>query len=233
MKELTIVIPARNEEKVILKTLKSLSKSVKIPHDIIIVDDRSSDHTATIVKKYTKNHKGVYLIKNILTPGFAHAVYSGFKVAKTKYVVPVMADLCDEPKTINKMYDIISTGKWDIICGSRYMSKGGKKGGPLIQGIFSRIVGKTLNFLIKIPTSDVSNAFKMYKRSLVNKLKINPGGVEFSMDITLQLYSKGSKITEIPTFWTGRTIGQSKFKLLKRAPKYIKLYLNALKNYYL
>lgn len=233
MKEVTIIIPAKNEEKIILITLKSLIKGVKIPYEIIIVDDHSSDQTATVVEKYIKKHKNIHLIRNRLTPGFAHAVYSGFKAAKTKYVIPVMADLCDDPKTINKMYKTMVKGKWDVVCGSRYMSKGGKKGGPLIQGIFSRIVGKTLNFLIKIPTSDVSNSFKMYKRSLVNKLKINLGGVEFSMDITLLLYSKGVRITEIPTFWTGRTIGQSKFKLFKRAPKYISLYYRALKNYYL
>lgn len=233
MKELTIVIPARNEEGVISKTLKSLIDNIKIPYELIVVDDHCNDKTASIVKKYTQRYKNIHLIKNRLSPGFAHAVHSGFRASKTKYVVPVMADMCDEPKTINKMYKVITTEKWDIVCGSRYMSKGGKRGGPLIQGIFSRIVGKTLNFLIRIPTSDVSNAFKMYRRSLVNKLKINPGGVEFSMDITLQLYSKGAKITEIPTLWTGRTIGQSKFKLLKRAPKYINLYLNALKNYYL
>lgn len=233
MKKVAIIIPARNEEKVILKTLKSLIKDVKVPYEIIVVDDHSSDQTAAIVKKYIKKHRNVHLIMNGLAPGFAHAIYSGFKAAKTEYVVPVMADLCDEPKTINKMYDAITTGKWDIVCGSRYMLKGGKKGGPLIQGIFSRIVGKSLNFLIKIPTSDISNAFKMYRKNLINKLEINPGGVEFSMDITLQLYSKGARITEVPTFWTGRTMGQSKFKLLKRAPKYISLYLSALKNYYL
>lgn len=233
MKEVTIIIPAKNEEKIILMTLNSLTRGVKIPYEIIVVDDHCSDQTTPIVKKYTKKYKNVRLIKNQMAPGFAYAVYSGFKAAKTKYVVPVMADLCDDPKTINKMYDTMTKGKWDIVCGSRYMSKGGKKGGPLIQGIFSRIVGKTLNFLIKIPTSDVSNAFKMYKRNLVNRLKINPGGVEFSMDVTLQLYSKRARITEVPTFWTGRTIGQSKFKLLKRIPKYIRLYLNALKNYYL
>ncbi len=233
MKYLTIIIPSRNEERVILKTLKSLVRGVKVPYEIIIVDDHSNDRTEIIVKKYIKKYKNIHLIKNRRSPGFAHAVYSGFKAAKTKFVVPVMADLCDDPKTINRMYKTMIKGKWDIVCGSRYMPRGGKRGGPFIQGLFSRIVGTTLNFLIKIPTSDISNAFKMYKRNLINKLKINPGGVEFSMDITLQLYSKGVKITEVPTFWTGRTIGQSKFKLLKRAPKYIKLYLGALKDHYL
>lgn len=233
MKEVTIIIPARNEEKVILKTLRSLINDVKVPHEIIIVDDHSDDRTSIVVKKYIKKHRNVYLIKNKLTPGFTRAIYSGFKAAKTKYVVPVMADSCDDPKTINKMYDIMTRGKWDVVCGSRYMSGGGKTGGPLLQGLFSRLIGVTLRFLIKVPTSDISNAFKMYRRKLIDKLEIRSEGVEFSMDITLQLYSLGAKITEVPTFWTGRTIGQSKFKLFKRAPKYIRLYANALKKFYL
>lgn len=233
MKEVTIVIPARNEERAITKTLKSLLKDVKIPCEVIVVDDHSDDRTSIVVKKYIKKHKNVYLIKNKLTPGFAHAIYSGFKAAKTKYIVPVMADLCDDPKTVNTMYKVVSKGKWDIVCGSRYMSGGGKTGGPLLQGLFSRFVGITLRFLIKVPTYDISNAFKMYRRKLIDKLEIKPEGVEFSMDITLQLYSLGAKITEVPTFWTGRTIGQSKFKLFKRAPKYIRLYANALKKFYL
>ena len=225
---LTIIIPARKEEKTILKTLEELSKQVKTPHRIIVVNDLDkSDKTDKIVKKYCQKHKNVSLIIN-KKQGFAAALRLGFKAIKKGVVVPVMADRCDQLETIDKMFQKIKEGG-DIVCGSRYMKGGRKKGGPKIQSFFSRLVGLTLHWLTGIPTKDVSNAFKMYRKEVLDKVKINlDSGVEVSMDITLQAYFQGARITEIPTSWTGRTLGQSKFKMLQRAPRYFKIYLWAL-----
>jgi len=229
--KLTIVIPAHNEEDIILTTLSRLSKKIRIPHRIIVVNDHSTDRTSSIVKEFSKLNRHVTLINNLKSRrGFSSALKTGFRKANSDYVIPVMADLCDDPNTINKMYAKIDEG-WDIVCGSRYMRGGRKKGGPMIQGFFSALVCRTIKILTGIQTHDVSNAFKLYNKAFLKRVTIRDGaGVEISMEITLRAFLKGAKITEIPTFWRGRTVGQSKFKILQRSPEYAKIFFWSVKN---
>lgn len=229
--KLTIIIPAHNEEDVIIATLNDLERKLTIPCKILIVDDHSKDETAGLVKKYARRNKNIGFVGNYgRNKGFSSTLKIGFEEAKTEFVLPVMADLCDSPRTINKIYSMLNDG-WDIICGSRYMKGGKKKDGPKLQGFLSGFVCRSLHFLTGVPTHDVSNAFKVYRKSLLKNVEIREGGgVEISMEITLQAYLKGARIAEIPTSWTGRKMGKSKFKILQRSPKYVKIYLWAINN---
>ncbi len=226
MSLVNIVIPARNEEEVIVKTLKDLKTKLKVPFRVIVVNDKSTDNTEKVVSTYIKRHKEVSIINNSTkTSGFGKALSLGFSKVKKGYVVFVMADLCDDPKTINRMFKKIGDG-WDIVCGSRYM-KGGKKkeNDNKFQGFMSHLVNLTLYIFCGIPTRDVSNAFKMYRKEVLDKVIFNPeSGVEESMEILGQAYFNGARIMEVPTIWTGRKFGKSKFKILKRTPRYWRIY---------
>jgi len=228
--ELTIIIPSRNEEKIIVKTLDQLKKNVKTPHEVVVVDD-SSDDTQSVVKKYFKKNKNVRLVGNESNSvSFGKALELGVKHSRTDVVVVVMADLCDNPKTISRMYKKIEQG-WDVVCGSRYMEGGSKEGGPRLQSVLSKLVCLSLRLITGVPTLDVSNAFKMYKKTALSGIKFNSqSGVEASMEVLFQVYFAGAKITEIPTNWKGRTVGSSKFKILKRAPRYFRIYRWAVTN---
>lgn len=228
---LTIIIPAHNEEATIIKTLENIKKDVKVNHKIIVVNDCSSDGTESVVKKYMKRNKNIKLVKTSPQKrGFASALEKGFSQVSRGAVIPVMADLCDDPKTINKMFKKLGQD-WDIVCGSRYMKKGKKSGGPVLQHYLSKFVCLSLKLLTGVPTTDVSNAFKMYRKEKLSHIFINPkSGVEASMEIFLQLYFKGARICEIPTIWTGRKEGKSKFKIIERAPRYLKIYTWAIEN---
>jgi len=223
----SIIIPARNEEGIIEATLRAIEAGIHKEHEVVVVNDHSNDNTAAIVGRLSQEYNNIRLVNNDDEPGFANALKTGFNQAKTGILIPVMADLCDDPDTINKMYEKSREG-FDIVCGSRYMRKGSKIGGPVLQSFFSRFVGKSLKYLVGIPTSDVSNSFKSYRKSLLDRIQIKSRGFEISMEITLKAYFSGAKITEIPTVWKGRFIGKSKFYLFKVAPKYIKLYLWAI-----
>lgn len=127
--QVSIIIPARAESEIIISTLQSLS-SVVVPHDIIVASDRidSMDKTEAVVSNYADHVQRIRLIQKRIgkdVDGFAGALLRGVWAAKTPYVVFVMADLCDDPKTIDVMHGVIQKG-WDVVCGSRYM-QGGKK----------------------------------------------------------------------------------------------------------
>lgn len=225
---LSVVIPARNEEDNIEETLLSLKNYLRPGEsEIIVVNDHSTDATERVVRKVMEKSSIVKLVENKKHPGFANALATGFENASGAFVLPIMADSCDDPQTIQDMLSKLKDG-YDLICGSRYMKGGGKAGGPKIQGFFSWFVGKSLHFLINIPTSDVSNAYKMYRKSILDTLTLKEKGFAVSMEATLKFYFTGAGITEVPTIWYGRKKGESKFKLSKTFP-YVRLYLNAIR----
>ena len=227
---LTIIIPAKHEEETIIPTLTSLAAHVRTPHRIIVINvSDTKDKTANLVRRYAITHPNVRLIRKIHPYGtFWMALSLGFRAVKHGAVVPFMADACDNPKDIDRMYAKLLQD-WDVVAASRYMKGGKKIGGPAVQSMFSWLVCSSLHALTGIPTSDVSNAFKMYKKSALEVVKVNPAsGVEASMEVILHAYFNGMKITEIPTIWKGRAKGYSKFNMLERTPRYLKVYIWAI-----
>jgi glycosyltransferase involved in cell wall biosynthesis len=223
----SVIIPAHNEEANIEKVINSLENNIAQDFEIVVIDDHCADNTADIVRSLAIKYKNIRLAKNNDNPGFANALKAGFNNIKSEIAIPVMADLCDDPKVVNKMYKLALAG-FDIVCGSRYMKEGKKIGGPLLKTFFSRFVGLSLNFFVGIPTHDISNSFKLYKKKVLENIKIESGGFEISAEIPLKAYFLGFKITEIPTVWVDRKEGKSKFNLFKQGVGYLKLYLWAL-----
>ncbi|MCM8808904.1 MAG: glycosyltransferase family 2 protein [Candidatus Omnitrophica bacterium] len=224
---LSIIIPARNEQENIKNTIESLSQHLNPEEiEIIVVNDHSEDKTEDIVLELCKKYPFLRIVRNEKKPGFANALKTGFENAKGEFILPIMADGCDQPETIEKMVNKAKEG-YDLVCGSRYTKGGGKIGGPKIQSFFSRFVGVSLYYLIGIPTKDTPNAFKMYRRNILNSLNLKSDGFSISMEICLKFYFLGYKIYEVPTIWYGRKKGKSKFKLSKTLP-YVKLYIWAI-----
>jgi len=139
----------------------------------------------------------------------------------------VMGDLCDDIRTIKLMLEKINQG-YDIVCGCRYASGGKRLGGSKFKGALSRLGGWTLNLILGIPTHDIANAFKMYRRKVIESIFIESTGFEISMEIPLKGYYAGFKITEVPTTWRERSKGKSNFKVFKLLPSYLRLYLWAI-----
>lgn len=138
-----------------------------------------------------------------------------------------MGDMCDDPCTIDAMVKEMALG-YDVVCASRYVRGGGKEGGPRIQSLFSRFVGLSIHFIVGIATRDVSNAFKLYRKSVIDSITLQGLSVETSMELALKAHFKGYRMSEVPTTWRGRTEGRSKIRLFKIAPGYFRWYVWAI-----
>ncbi|MBN3040262.1 MAG: glycosyltransferase family 2 protein [Candidatus Omnitrophica bacterium] len=225
--KISIIIPAHNEEEIIADTIEQIENGLDMEHKIIVINDHSSDSTREKVIDLMKKYPNINLIDNDVGRGFADALRKGFLTCDTEYVIPVMADLCDDVATIKKMYEKMLEG-YDLVCGSRYSPGGRRQGGPRLKGLLSCMAGRSLSWLIKIPTNDLPNAFKMYKKKVIDSLEITSKSFEISMEIALKAYFAGFKISEVPTVWKSRTKGTSDFKVLKLLPFYLRLYKLAL-----
>ena len=226
---LSVIIPAHNEEEAIGCTLSRISEELRNfdGYEVIVVDDHSSDKTQEIADGAKKINNKIRLVSNKGKKGFANALLVGFRASCFDRVVPVMADLCDDVSAIVKMDQKIADG-FDVVCGARYIKEGKRLGGSKIKAFFSWFVGKSMYFFVRVPTHDVSNAFKMYRKEVISNINIESEGFEVSAEITLKAYFKGLKVSEIPTVWKERESGKSSFKMWKVLPYYLRWYLWAI-----
>jgi len=225
--DLTIVVPVRNEEQIVGTTLEAIERNVTTPHRTIVVNDHCTDRTVAVVEEISQKYPNIELVHNTKEPGFANALVTGFENVRTELVVPLMGDMCDDPCTIDEMVKEMARG-YDVVCASRYIRGGGKEGGPKIQSMFSRFVGLTIHSLVGIATRDVSNAFKLYRKGVIDSIVLQGRSVETSMELALKAHFSGYRMSEVPTTWRGRTKGRSKIRLLKIAPGYFRWYVWAI-----
>jgi len=226
MNELTIIIPVYNEAENIRQTLEQIEARLTVPHEICIVYDRDDDTTLPVVRAMADDLRApVVLLKNKYGRGALNAIKTGLESAATPLLIVTMADLSDPPEVMNLMVERARTAHADVVCASRYMAGGRQYGGRRLKSLFSRLAGISLHALTGIPTHDISNSFKLYRRSMLDAITIESrGGFEIGMEITVKAFIAGYTVCEVPTTWRDRLSGQSRFKLWTWLPRYLRWY---------
>jgi hypothetical protein len=140
-----------------------------------------------------------------------------------------MADLSDDLAVVPRMVELIRDEGYDVVCASRYMRGGRQIGGPRLKGLLSRAAGVSLHWLASLPTHDATNAFRAYRRSILEEFPIESrAGFAYSLEILAKAHAAGRRITEVPSTWRDRSAGQSRFRLRAWLPHYLRWYLYAL-----
>lgn len=225
---LSIVIPARNEQDSLPPTVESLERAGLPPHEIVIVDDHSTDRTWEVASGLAARFPPVRPVRNEGAAGFGRAILAGFAQARGTAVVPVMADGCDEPETLRSMWERVLAGA-DVVCGSRYMRGGRKIGGPPVKSLLSRALGHTMRWVTAIPTCDSANAFKAYRRGWEPRSTRVAEGFSVSMEWVLEAWFAGARVEEVATTWVDRTAGASHFRTRSAVRNYGAVLLHALR----
>ncbi len=220
---LTIIIPVYNEGENITSAVERIEKEVKYPYQINLIYDSDEDTTLEPAKNLNVN-----LVKNKYGKGVLNAIKTGLENVQTEFAVVTMADLSDPPEVINNMLDSAIKNNSSIVCASRYMVGGKQIGGPFLKKMMSKYAGLSLHYLAGIPVHDVTNSFKLYRKSFLDNVKIeSTGGFELGLELVVKAFKNGDIITEVPTVWTDRVAGKSNFKLIEWLPKYLKWYFMA------
>lgn len=225
---LGIIIPAYNEAGNIKATLAAIEEKVRSTHRIYIVYDFDEDNTLPAARELIKAGAPVEFLKNH-SRGVANAIKTGLQEVQREYLLVSMADLSDDYSAVDNMCKLMSGG-YDLVCGSRYMKGGKQIGGPILKNFLSRATGISLKYMAGLPTYDVTNSFKLYRKSMVDSINIeSESGFEIGMEIVVKAHFAGFKIAEVPCTWTDRPQGKSRFKIIKWAPKYLRWYFYALR----
>jgi dolichyl-phosphate beta-glucosyltransferase len=204
--EISIVIPAYNEEKRIGKTLKKVYeyfKEKKIEFEIIVVDDGSNDKTVEIVEKFSFDKKEIRILKHEKNMGKGAAVKTGILNAKGELILFTDADLSTPIEEFKKLKKEIENG-YDIAIGSR-----GLKDSKIVipQPFYRRIIGKIFPFLVRLIVindfKDTQCGFKLFKKEAGKKIfsQLKTDGFAFDVEVLARGKKENFKIAEVPVVW--------------------------------
>ncbi len=225
---LHIVVPVYNEGANFPALRAALTGAIHSPFEVFVIYDFDEDNTIPAVQQVIQEGDARFqLLKNSVRPGVVGALLTGFAVAHSGPVLVVMGDLSDDLGKVDQMVDLYRQG-FHLVAASRYMPGGAVQGGPFLKRNLSKWAGLTLHWLRGLPTSDATNAFKLYDAGMLNALTLESrGGFELSLEITVKAFLGGYRIVEIPTTWRDRTQGKSRFRLWHWLPLYLRWYFHA------
>lgn len=223
------VMPVYNEGPNIQHALEAIDRGVALPKRVLVVYDFDEDDTLPVLRELAPRFPYVEAVRNTRGRGVLNAVRTGIAAATAEVVIITMADLSDDISVVPSMVELIRDRGYDVVCASRYMRGGRQIGGPWLKGVLSRCAGLSLYWLGGLPVHDATNAFRAYRRTVLQSIPIeSTGGFEYSLELTAKAHAAGSRITEVPSTWRDRSAGSSRFRLRSWLPKYLRWYVYAL-----
>lgn len=224
--KVSIIVPAHNEEENLRNLLDELIPTLEQHSEtenfeIVLVDDNSTDNTSTIIDGFA-NDPRIEAVHRTDAPGFGNAIKTGFKNASGNIIIPVMADLSDDPKDIIELVKKIEDG-YDIAYGSRFCKGGSTDGYPVPKMLANRAFNNTVRLMFGIRHRDITNAFKAYRRGVLDAIGIDnleANGFDLTVEIPLKAHILGFRSAEVPVSWHGRKRGEAKLKLSENGHRY-------------
>lgn len=223
MNKLSVIIPARNEADNLTECISEISKELthhSIDFEILVIDDGSTDNTAVVTKLISESISSVKCIRNEGENGFGRAVRLGLDNFSGDAVAIMMADRSDSPKDLVTYWKCIQDGN-DCVFGSRFIKGGKIFNYPIVKLCANRIVNTLIQVAFKINCNDTTNAFKMYRREVIDGCKpfISPH-FNLTVEIPLKAIIRGYSWKVIPISWRNRTKGVAKLKLREMGSRY-------------
>jgi len=223
MDKLSVIIPARNESEnlcdCISEIVLELNKN-KISYEILVIDDGSTDKTSKLLSEITTQNSCVRFLRNQCENGFGYAVRLGLQEFKGDAVAIMMADRSDSPNDLVIYWKCLQSG-YDCAFGSRFIHGSKVLDYPHIKLIANRVVNTMIRIAFKIESNDITNAFKMYKREVIEGCRpfISPH-FNLTVEIPLKAIIRGYSWKVVPISWKNRTKGVAKLKLREMGSRY-------------
>ncbi|MBC8126644.1 MAG: glycosyltransferase family 2 protein [Gloeobacteraceae cyanobacterium ES-bin-144] len=224
IKLLSIVIPARDEEGCIASTVEHLGLELRlrnVPHEIIVVDDGSTDTTWDILTNLQEKVTALRPIKSPGPHGFGRAITRGLDAIAGDAVVIMMADESDDCRDVVRYWDELNQGV-DCVFGSRFIKGGGVIDYPKIKYAFNRAANFFIRMMFRHGLNDTTNAFKAYRRTVIDGIRpILSPHFNITVELPLKAVVRGYSFSVIPITWRNRRHGEAKLKIREMGSRYL------------
>jgi len=218
MNEISVVIPAYNEEKGIgqvLDRVEGILRESGWSYEIIVVNDASTDGTGQVLTG--RNIKAIEHRENL---GYGASLKDGITAAKYEHILITDADGTYPSEAIPCL--LAKTGDFDMIVGAR---TGKNVAIPIHRRLPKWLLRKMANYLAGMRIPDLNSGLRIFKRdAAVRFFNIFPDGFSFTTTITLAFLSNGLRVEYVPIDYNHRE-GRSKFRPIQDTGNLINLIL--------
>ncbi len=204
----SVIIPVFNEEAtvgdIVTRTKKTL-ETLAVKHEVIVVDDGSTDKSADIAQ-----HQNVRVLRNG-HQGKGYALRSGFRHARGELVVTLDGDGSHKPEEIPLVLRYLIQNIADFVVGSRFANFEVKKAKiPKINRTGNRLFNSLTGYLTGVKISDTQSGFRAIRASLIKQMKLTSHGYEVESEMLVKALRMGARVKETPISFDQRTMGNSK-----------------------
>jgi glycosyltransferase involved in cell wall biosynthesis len=212
---LSVVIPVYNESATIEEILHQV-EATGLADEILVVDDGSTDGTRQKLSEMAPLHPSLRLIFHERNLGKGAAVRSGIQQAKMDLILVQDADLEYDPRDYPALLAPIEEGKADVVFGSRFL------GAPRRPTMFWHMIANKLltlitNILYNSILSDMETGYKLFRRELIQSIRLRARRFDFEPEITAKLLKRRARIFEVPISFNPREYDEGKKIGLKDA----------------
>jgi dolichol-phosphate mannosyltransferase len=223
LRRLAVVIPARDESGCIASTVEHLHLELRlagIEHEIIVVDDGSTDGTWEILQDVAVRIPEVVPVRNEGLHGFGRAIQRGLDALTADAVVIMMADESDDCRDVVRYWRKLQEGL-DCVFGSRFVKGGGVIDYPRLKYVLNRWANLFIRLVFGIGLNDTTNAFKAYRREVIEGCRpfLAPH-FNLTVELPLKAIVRGYSWTTIPITWRNRRTGVAKLKIGEMGSRY-------------
>jgi dolichol-phosphate mannosyltransferase len=212
MRSLSIIIPAYNEAENIIDTLENVTKALEplpVRHEILVIDDGSTDTTATLVTSHLSRFPAVRLLVNERNMGFGWSYRRGVDAASLDHIVMVHGDNAWGHETLREFFSCV--GDADVIVGyTRDMWGTRTKTRTLISKGYTLVVNLITRRRLKY-----YNGLQIHIAPVLKSLRIQSSGYGFQSEVLVKSLRLTRTVIEVPMDLIEREKGESKAFRLK------------------
>jgi len=205
---LSIVVPVMNEELNVRPLFEKLSAQLaelNQSHEVIFVDDGSTDKTFAEVKKLHDEHPDIVRVIRFRRHfGKTPALVAGFSRCRGEVIFTMDGDLQDDPEEIPSFLAKLDEG-YDLVSGWKF-----PRLDPITKTFPSRVFNAMVSTMTGVHLHDINNGFKAYRREVIEDIHLKLYG-EFHRFVPVMAYWRGFRVTEIKVRHHPRRFGASKF----------------------
>jgi len=199
----SLVVPAFNEAALLQRNLATLCEYMesldgKYGWEIILVNDGSTDETATLADRFARGRKNVRVIHHPINLGLGQALRSGFSSSRGDYVITLDVDMSYSPEYVGRLLAKITETKAKIVAASPYAEGGELSDVPWMRRTLSVWANRFLSLTSRSNLSTLTGMVRAYDGRFVRSLDLRSMGMDINPETIYKAMLLRARVEEIP-----------------------------------